>query len=518
MQGSQQKWIIKGFMHHLTLRINLLRIVVFILFYLLPCLTFAYQTNVKNSNLFIKYPNPQYPPNPTIRQLIKRGEYLSKVGDCIACHTDTKHHGPAFAGGLGIYTPFGTIYSPNITPDKKTGIGQWRDEDFIRAMHEGIAPDGSYYFPVFPFASFTKINKTDLLAIKTYLFSLPPVYKKNQVNDMMWPFNWRFLQLGWRLLFFHSGEFKKESQQSSAWNRGAYLVQGLGHCGMCHSPLNLLGAEKKKYYLTGGFIEGYFAPNISSSGLKDVSLQEITEVFTKGNMLKGAGKVGGPMAEVNSNSLAYLKHSDLIAIASYLKSVNSQTPKSAFTGPITAKTGKKVYQSYCATCHATGAAGAPKIGDNVEWKKRLAIGKNLVYARAIQGFNSMPPKGTCTGCSDAAIKAAVDYLITTQINTTANIPVQEIPLSLVIGKKIYQQYCATCHSNKKNRPAPQLGDKKAWRTLIAKGMDVLFANTINGYKTMPAKGDCHHCSNAELEASVKYIVEESKTNGNYSLW
>jgi cytochrome c5 len=511
----------KGIMIIITSRIRVGLFCVFVVTLFFTLSSFATVTSIgrgsRNSAFFIQYPRSNNSQDSTTRQLIKRGEYLSKAGDCIACHTDTKHHGQAFAGGLGIYTPFGTIYSPNITPDKTTGIGRWSDQDFIRAMHRGIAPNGSYYFPVFPFASFTKISKEDLLAIKAYLFSLPPIQKANQANEMMWPFSWRFLQLGWRLLFFRTGEYQHESQQSKEWNRGAYLVQGLGHCGMCHSPLNLLGAEKKKYYLTGGFIEGYYAANITSNGLKDVSLPEILSVFREGKMLKGGGKVAGPMAEVNSNSLSYLSDYDLTAIAAYLKQVKSQTPWSAFTGPITPKTGKKVYQKYCAVCHAMGAAGAPKIGDAEEWQKRLKTGKTIVYTRAIQGFNSMPPKGTCAACSDEAIKTAVDYLIDTHTESTINLPVQETAISLKVGGEIYQKHCAVCHSNG-TAGVPQLGDKVAWETLIAKGMDTLFANTIRGYKEMPAKGNCEICSNAELEAGVKYMVEESKCKGNYSLW
>ena len=492
----------------------------FILFFI-SNLAFAHSSfdqAKKNPELNIPYPAINYPKDAALRKLIKRGEYLSKAGDCIACHTDTKHQGKPFAGGLGIYTPFGSIYSPNITPDKTTGIGSWSDGDFIRAMHEGIAPDGSYYFPVFPFASFTKINTGDLLAIKAYLFSLNPVKKANQMNEMMWPFNWRFLQLGWRILFFRPGEYETNKQQTKSWNRGAYLVQGLGHCGMCHTPLNLLGAEKKKNYLTGGFIQGYYAPNISATGLKDANINEIRAVFKENKMLRNAGVVAGPMAEVNSNSLKYLSNDDLNAMAIYLKTVKSQVPYSAFSGPITPKTGHKVYESYCAVCHTTGAAGAPKLGDTLEWKKRLKQGKILIYDRAIHGFNSMPPKGTCTGCSDEAVKAAVDYLILNdQAGTTNTIPVQEIPLSIKVGKQIYQQHCAACHDNGK-LGAPIIGDKLRWKSIIAKNIDVLFAHTIYGYKKMPAKGDCKNCSNSELEASVKYMVEASKTTGNYSLW
>ncbi|OIZ99744.1 hypothetical protein BEV13_05105 [Rickettsiella grylli] len=466
----------------------------------------------------IPYPTVHYPQDDTLRQQIQRGEYLTKAGDCIACHTDSPHHGKPFAGGLGIYTPFGSIYSPNITPDKETGIGTWSDKAFIRAMHKGIAPNGSYYFPVFPFASFTKVSTQDLLAIKAYLFSLSPVRRTNQPNEMMWPFHWRFLQLGWRILFLRTGHYEPDNHHSTLWNRGAYLVQGLGHCGMCHTPLNLFGAEKKKNYLTGGFIQGYYAPNISATGLKNVSIEEIRAVFQQNKMLKNAGVVAGPMAEVNSNSLKYLSTYDLNAIATYLKTVKSHVPRSPFNGPITAKTGRKVYESYCAVCHASGAAGAPELGNTVEWKKRLKQGKNTVYAHAIQGFNSMPPKGTCTGCSDDAIKAAVDYiLLNAHKRTMVTTPLHEKIISLKTGKQIYLHHCARCHDNGK-LGAPLIGDKTSWRPIIAKNIDVLFAHTIQGYKKMPAKGGCEPCNNAELEASVKYMVEQSKTTGNYSLW
>ncbi|EDP46378.1 c-type cytochrome [Rickettsiella grylli] len=472
----------------------------------------------KKPELNIPYPTVHYPQDDTLRQQIQRGEYLTKAGDCIACHTDSPHHGKPFAGGLGIYTPFGSIYSPNITPDKETGIGTWSDKAFIRAMHKGIAPNGSYYFPVFPFASFTKVSTQDLLAIKAYLFSLSPVRRTNQPNEMMWPFHWRFLQLGWRVLFLRTGYYKPDNQHSMLWNRGAYLVQGLGHCGMCHTPLNLLGAEKKKNYLTGGFIQGYYAPNISATGLKNASINEIRAVFKQNKMLKNAGVVAGPMAEVNSNSLKYLSTYDLNAIATYLKTVKSHVPRSAFNGPITTKTGRKVYESYCAVCHASGAAGAPELGNTAEWKKRLQQGKNILYARAIQGFNSMPPKGTCTGCSDDAIKAAVDYiLLNDHRRTTVTIPLHEKGVRLKTGKQIYLHHCALCHDNGK-LGAPLIGDKTRWRPIIAKNIDVLFAHTIQGYKKMPAKGGCKPCNNAELEASVKYMVEQSKITGNYSLW
>ena len=176
---------------------------------------------------------------------VKRGEYLVKVGDCASCHTDTAPGSKIFAGGLGIKTPFGIFYSPNITPDKATGLGNWSDEGFIHAMQSGVAPHWSYLFPVFPYPYFARVYREDLLAIKAYLDKVPAVNAPHKKNEVPFPFNQRFLQIGWRLLFFHfqnQGEYKANPIHTKAWNRGAYLVQGLGHCGMCHTPINTLGA------------------------------------------------------------------------------------------------------------------------------------------------------------------------------------------------------------------------------------------------------------------------------------
>jgi cytochrome c5 len=467
------------------------------------------------------YPKPQLTGDRQKDALILRGEYLAKVGDCIACHTNPKDIGQPFAGGLGIKTPFGTMYSPNITPDPSTGIGQWTDAQFIRAMQHGIAPNGHYYYPAFPFVDFSKVNQDDLLAIKAYLFSITPIKKPNYSNEMIWPFNWRFLQLGWRILFFRPAEFKPDPTQSGLWNRGAYLVQGLGHCGMCHTPLNPLGAEEKRYYLTGGFIEGYYAPNITAARLKNISTDEIVRVFTEGKKLNGAGMIGGPMAEVNRDSLQYLTQEDLKAIAVYLKTVESQQPK-IHTGPITENTGKKIYLSYCAVCHDGGSAGAPKVGDPTQWKDRIAAGIPVIYQHAINGLNSMPAKGTCGGCSDAEIKATVDFMLTQSkpgnARMTRQLPlVSEPELDLKIGQRIYEHACAQCHSSG-DPHTPQLGDRVAWSPLIQKDMETLIKHTVEGYERMPEKGGCPQCSNAQIKAAVKYLVEQSKAQGDYSLW
>lgn len=474
-------------------------------------------------------PIPVYPAYPSVNygtgdqaKLIQRGEYLAKAGDCIACHTDTKNNGSVFAGGLGIKTPFGTFYSPNITPDKETGIGNWTDDHFIWAMQHGKRPDGAYYYPVFPYPDFSKVSKSDLLAIKAYLFSLPPVKRANLPNDVPFPFNWRFLQLGWRLLFFHPGEYQYDANHTRLWNRGAYLVQGLGHCGMCHTPINFLGAPKREYFLTGNFVDGYYAPDITSASLKNISESEIVDVFTQDKMLKGAGKVEGPMADVNHDSLKYLTQEDLLSIATYLKTIKSKE-RTTSSGPVGPDTGKKIYEAHCAVCHGTGAAGSPILGDLAAWQPRIKQGMDVLNQHAINGLNSMPPKGGCMSCSDDEIKAAVQYLVDQTKPGAAGVGavpvIAKLPPrpTLADGKRIYDETCSVCHAEGK-LGAPITGDKAVWAPRIKQGIDVLFAHTIKGYNRHPPKGTCLTCTNAEIEAAVMYMVQESKTSGDYFLW
>jgi cytochrome c5 len=475
---------------------------------------------------YLKYPTPNYGTGEN-RKVIERGEYLTKAGDCIACHTNTKTNGPVFAGGLPFVTPFGILFAPNITPDKETGIGKWTDDEFVKAMHDGVAPDGSYYYPAFPFTYFNKISREDVLAIKAYLFSIPAVQQVNRPNQMHWPFSIRFSLLGWRLMFFqfNKGQFQPDPTRSAEWNRGADLVLGLGHCGMCHTPVNMLYAPKEKYAFTGNMTpDGYYAPDISARGLKNSSIEEIVEVFTKDKKLNNGGKIGGPMAEVNHDSLIHLPESDLRAMAVYLKTVESpEPPKDKSTGgEITADTGKTIYKDKCAVCHDNGAAGAPKTTDKQIWEKIMLQGMDTVMLHAIKGYNSMPAKGTCTSCSDGEIKAAVDYMLEESKKATVSaVSAPAVPvtpkLTLTDGKAIYDATCHVCHANG-DLGAPKLGDKKAWAPRIDQGIDVLFSHAIHGYNRMPPKGTDIYRSNAEIEAAVKYMVQQSKSSGDYSLW
>ena len=347
---------------------------------------------------------------------IEQGELLVKAGDCITCHTNMPENGKVFAGGLPIQTPYGIIYSSNITPDKKTGIGQWQDSDFIKAMREGVSPDHSYYYPAFPYPYFNKVSTQDLLAIKAYLNAIPAIEKHNLQNKMIWPFGWRFIQLGWRLFFFHNtGPYKTHPQESHEWNRGAYLVEGLGHCGMCHTPSyylfdkNLvLAAPIQKYSLAGAMAQGYLAPDITKSALDDVPDKILLKTFTEYQLI-GGGKLHGPMVEAVHNSLFYLPQNDLLSIIDYLKTVQSPSIATPVLNEISL--GETVYKLHCSVCHNLAVNGAPKLGDSMIWDPLIKSGINNLYNISIMGNASMPAKGGCSNCSTKDIKAAVDYMV-----------------------------------------------------------------------------------------------------------
>ena len=256
---------------------------------------------------------------------VERGKYLFHAAGCLGCHTDVKGKGKPLAGGRKLKTPFGVFMSPNITADLRHGIGNWSDEDFVRALRLGIAPDGRHYFPVFPYPSYTGIPDRDLLDIKAYIFTLPKAAAANKPHDLGPPFGWRFLVSLWKALYFTPGPFRPEKAQSEEWNRGAYLVTALIHCGECHTPRDFLGGKKAGMALagtkdgpTGGII-----PNITpdkETGIgrwPDADLREIL----KSGMLPDADFVGSEMGEVVDGSTSKLTGADLAAVIVYLRSL-----------------------------------------------------------------------------------------------------------------------------------------------------------------------------------------------------
>ncbi len=251
-----------------------------------------------------------------------RGKYIFDAAGCYGCHTEAG--GAPMAGGPALRTPFGTFYGPNITPDREHGIGKWSDADFIRALREGVSPDGQHYFPIFPYSSFTGMTTQDLLDLKAYLGKIAPVNRPNRPHEVTWPFSIRAALAPWKWLYFKAGEYKPDAGHDAKWNRGAYLVEALVHCGECHTPRNFLGALDRAHWLTGARmpVGDLVAPNLTpdKSGLADWSMADIVDALADGTLPEG-GTLGGEMGEVVKNSASHLRPEDREAIAIYLKSL-----------------------------------------------------------------------------------------------------------------------------------------------------------------------------------------------------
>jgi mono/diheme cytochrome c family protein len=297
---------------------------------------------------------------------IARGEYLARAGDCIACHTVPA--GKLFGGGRPMDTPFGTLFTPNISSDKETGIGKWRAAEFYEMMHTGKSRTGELLYPAMPFASYTKVTRADSDAIYAYLQSTPPIRQPNRAHELRFPFNQRELLRGWRLLYLRVGEYKPDTTQSVEWNRGAYLVEGLGHCTMCHTAINALGGNSPSKRFEGGLIpvQNWYAPSLTSNkeaGLGDWSIEDISGLLQAG--ISNRGAVYGPMAEVVYDSFQYLSDDDIRAVAVYLKTLPARSGETVTTSSpaVTEEKnrlfplGKKIYDAQCALCHATQGQG-----------------------------------------------------------------------------------------------------------------------------------------------------------------
>ncbi len=299
-----------------------------------------------------------------------RGAYITSMADCQACHTAPG--GKPFAGGRAFVLPFGTIYSPNLTPDPETGIGKWTDAQFLNAVHRGVAPDGSRYYPAFPYPSYTLLTDADVLAIKAHLFSLAPVKQANKPNTFGFPYNQRWLMGIWAAMFNPNERFRPVPQQSPDWNRGAYLVEAAGHCAECHTPRNLMQALDQRQKFGGAVAEGWNAYNISSdkvSGVGDWSADELAAYLSTGHA-RGRGVASGPMGEAVELSLSRLTKSDIGAVVTYLRSVppvKGGLPAPAGPAPAQPRlatannpVGQRVFEGNCASCHAWTGAGAAR--------------------------------------------------------------------------------------------------------------------------------------------------------------
>lgn len=356
---------------------------------------------------------------------IERGRYLAAAGDCKACHT--ADGGKPFAGGRAVPTPFGTIYAPNITPDKDTGIGNWSEEQFWKSMHEGLAADGSHLYPAMPYPWYTKLTKDDVLSIKAYLDTIPAVRSDTKEPALPFPLSWRGSVVAWNRLFFEPGTYQADPKKSAQWNRGAYLVEGAGHCGACHSPKNVLGAVKQGQRFQGGKGEGWFAVDLTADreGLGSWSEDEIVEYLKTGANRRA--RAMGPMGEVVEHSTSHLSDPDLQAIAVYLKGLQGDHDRDKHEAKApkqeVASQGRLVYLDQCAGCHMENGAGVAGVFPDLRESSALRSSNPLSLVRLVlEGARSAKTKEKREGfampgfggkLSDAQVAEVLSYVRST---------------------------------------------------------------------------------------------------------
>lgn len=353
---------------------------------------------------------------------IARGAYLAQAGDCMACHT--ARGGEAYAGGRTLDTPFGRLVSPNITPDRETGIGAWSVDEFWNALHNGIAPHGRLLYPAFPYPNYTRVTRADADALFAYLRSLPARHQPRQPHALAFPYDTQVALAAWRLLYFKPGVYAPRPARADAWNRGAYLVEGLGHCGACHSARNSLGASASG--LSGGLLatSGWYAPALDAvgeAGLGDWHDAELVQLLRTGIAPRGA--VFGPMGEVVGQSLQHLSEPDLAAMAIYLKSQSAplaRRPAPAAPPEDVMKLGEQLYGQHCADCHGKDGGGTPGIYPPLAGNRALTMVAPVNAIRIVLngGFPpstsgnprpyGMPPYSPVL--SDAEVAAVVSYV------------------------------------------------------------------------------------------------------------
>jgi len=331
-------------------------------------------------------------------ELLQRGAYLARVGNCAGCHT--AQGSAAFAGGLGLATPFGTVYASNLTPDAKSGIGAWTPAEFWRAMHNGRSKDGRLLYPAFPYPNFTQLTRADSDALFAFLLAQAPAEQGNRAHTLTFPYNSQIALAVWRALYFRPQVFEATADQSAQWNRGAYLVRGLGHCTACHSSRNALGAPTSQFDLEGGLIplQGWYAPSLNDSkeaGVAKWELAEVAQLLKTGTTPRGSAL--GPMADVVFQSSQHLSDADATAIATYLKALpdaRAQRDEPQSPDANSMLRGALIYKKHCAECHGAEGKGYAGIYPALAGNRKVtmaASSTNLVHILRAGGFAPTTP-------------------------------------------------------------------------------------------------------------------------------
>ncbi len=351
---------------------------------------------------------------------VRAGQYLASVGNCVGCHT--VRGGQQYAGGGGLATPFGTIYAPNLTSDQDTGIGAWTADEFWQAIHNGRSKDGSFLYPAFPYPNYTKVSRADSDAMFAYFRTIAPVTQQNRPNELRFPYNQRVLLPVWRAFNFDQGEYAVAPEQGARWNRGAYLVEGLGHCSACHTGRNALGGSIADKSLGGGMIpmQNWYAPPLGSGD----SAADIGQLLQTGVSSRSA--VFGPMAEVVAGSLQHATDADIGAMAAYLKTLPEAGPARA--APVEPadqamlRQGAELYKAQCAECHGADGKGAAGGYPSLEASRAVGAANPVNAIRMVLNGGyppsthgnprpyGMPPFGPTL--SDAEVAAVVSHLRT----------------------------------------------------------------------------------------------------------
>ena len=367
-------------------------------------------------------------------ELVARGEVLAAAGFCAECHT--AKGGAPYAGGYAMRTGFGTIYSTNITPDPETGIGTWSEQAFSRAMHEGVARDGSHLFPAFPYDHFSKVTDADISALYAYFMVREPVRALAPDNTMPFPLNVRALQAGWKLLFFRAGRFAAEPARGPQWNRGAYLAEGLGHCGACHTPRNHLGAEERGHLYAGAEIDSWLAPPLTQANPSPVPWTE-DELFAylRSGVSRFHGTAMGPMSPVIHNGLSRLPDADIQALAAYFADIGGAATRGAEAEPAIQRAlaanqispghqydpAIRLYTAACASCHYNGRSGPNPLRPDLGLVSAVSLPDptNLIQVilygvTAQDGSPGVVMPGFAHGFSDADVARIAAYLRATR--------------------------------------------------------------------------------------------------------